>query len=427
MKKQILILALISTITTTQPALAYIDPGSGSMLFSVILCSVGAIYFLLHSLILKFKIRLFAKKPISKTKHKFAIYSEGNQYYSVFKPVLDEFEKRNIEVMYYTSAQDDKILSENFKYIKKEYLGKESKVYFKLAFLKADVCLMTTPQLDVLQLKRSPYTKHYVHIMHSIGFSMLYRLFSLDYYDSVLCDANYQIEMIRKLEQKRNLPAKELPVVGSTYMDFNRQILPEKAHSENPQILIAPTWGPQGLLTKFGDKILEELIKNTNYEITIRPHPQSLKVEKNIIANLQKKYGSNKRIKWDFSPDNLQALTNADVLISDFSGVMIDYAFLFKKPFLYVDTEINYEIYDFCDLDEKIPYKYKIADLMGKKLDPKNGDIENIASKTEEIKNNYDLQKNIEEICNSTWQYQGKAAKNAVDFLVQKQLEVSKK
>ncbi len=426
MRKQILILALISMLIINQPAYAYIDPGTGSMLFSVILCSVGALYFLLHSLIIKLKFGLFSRKVVSKTKHKFAIYSEGNQYYSVFKPVLEEFEKRGIEVMYYTSASDDKILNENFQHIKKEYLGKGNNAYFKLAFLKADVCLMTTPQLNVLQLKRSPHTKHYTHIMHSIGFSMLYRLFSLDYYDSVLCDADYQVDMIRKIERKRNLPPKELPVVGSTYMDFNQQTLPSKTPKEHTQVLIAPTWGPQGLLTKFGNKILEQLIDGTDFEITIRPHPQSLKVEKNIIAELQKKYGSNKKVKWDFSSDNLQAMANTDVLISDFSGIMIDYAFLFKKPFLYVDTEINYEIYDFCDLDEKIPYKHKIASLIGKKLNPENGDIKNIANLIEEIKRNYNLQ-NIEEIRNATWQHQGEAAKKVVDFLVQKQLEVSEK
>lgn len=426
MPRQILILTLACILITAQPAFAYIDPGVGSMLFSVVLCAVGALYFLLNSLILKFKTKIFAKKSLAKNNHKFVVYSEGKQYYSVFKPILDEFEKRNIEVMYYTSARDDEIFNENHSYIKKEYIGKGNSAYFKLAFLRADVCLMTTPQLDVLQLKRSPNVKHYSHIMHSIAFAMLYRLFSLDYYDSVLCDADYQIPMIRELEKKRGLPAKELLVVGSTYMDFNSQRLPQKKYSEHLEILIAPTWGQSGLLAKFGEKILDELINNTNYKITVRPHPQSVKVEKGLIAQLQRKFRNPERLKWDFSADNLQAMANADVLISDFSGIMFDYAFLFKKPFLYVDTDINYEIYDFSDLDEKITYKHKVASLIGRKLNIENGDVKNIQEIIEEINQNPDIEKNIELACNNSWQYRGNAAKNVVDFLIAKQAEVIK-
>ncbi len=425
MRKGILILALIAQITQT--AHAYIDAGTGSMLFSIVVCSITSLFFLFNFLFLKLKRGLFSEKSLSKTKHKFVVYSEGNQYYSVFKPVLDEFEKRNIEVMYYTSGRDDKILSEDFTYIRKEYIGSGNKAFFKLAFLNADVCLMTTPQLDVLQLKRSPNVKHYSHIMHSIAFAMLYRLFSLDYYDSVLCDAPYQIPMIRELEKKRNLPAKELPVVGSTYMDFNQSRMQEKTKNEAFEVLIAPTWGKYGLLRKCGDKILEELLNNTNFNITIRPHPESLKVEKNIIANLQRKFRNPSRIKWDFSADNMQALANADILISDFSGVMFDWTFLFKKPFLYIDTDINYEIYDFSDLDDTTTYKHKIANLIGRKLDITNGDIKKIPEIIKEIKGSTSFTNTIEEIRNEAWHNQGSAAVHVVNFLIKKQLEVSKK
>ena len=58
-------------------------------------------------------------------------------------------------------------------------------------------------------------------------FDILLR-FSLDYYDSVLCDAEYQIPMIREIEQKRNLPAKELKIVGSSYLDYCMENLPQR-------------------------------------------------------------------------------------------------------------------------------------------------------------------------------------------------------
>ena len=45
--------------------------------------------------------------------------------------------------MYYTSAENDFILNENYSYVQKEFLGKRNKAFFKLAFLNAAVCLMT--------------------------------------------------------------------------------------------------------------------------------------------------------------------------------------------------------------------------------------------------------------------------------------------
>ncbi|MBQ7449800.1 CDP-glycerol glycerophosphotransferase family protein, partial [bacterium] len=365
------------------------------MLFSIVLCSVTSIFFLLNSFILKLKTNLFSEKSLGKNYHKFIVYSEGKQYYSVFKPILDEFETRKIPVMYYTSSEDDNILKEKYEYIQTEFIGKGNKAYFKLAFLNADICLMTTPQLDVLQLKRSKKVKHYCHILHAVGFSMGYRLFSLDYYDSVLCDAKYQIPMIREIEKKRNLPPKKLQVVGCTYMDFNKKRLGEPEPNEKYTILIAPSWGQYSLLNRFGEEILSKL-SETDFKVIVRPHPQSLIVDKKLIDNLSKEYEKYSDISWDFSSDNLKAMSKSDVLISDFSSIMMDYAFLFKKPFLYVDTKINFDIYDSSDLDDLPPWRFKTMEIIGRKLNIENGDITNIVDIINQVKSDDKLLENIE-------------------------------
>ena len=408
-----------------QPAQAYIDPGTGSMLFSIVLCSITTVFFLLNSLIIKFKTRLFSEKSLSKNHHKFVIYSEGNQYYSVFKPVLDEFEARQIPVTYYTSSENDNILNEKYDYISSSYIGSGNKAYLKLAFLNADVCLMTTPQLDVLQLKRSKNVRHYCNILHSIGFSLDYRLFALDYYDSVLCDAEYQIPLIREIEQKRNLTPKILKVVGSTYMDFNKKNV-QNVNDERDEkftVLVAPTWGQFSLLNKFGTELLDKL-SHSDFRIIVRPHPQSLKVEKNIIDELRNKYKNVENISWDFSSDNLKTMSESDVMISDFSSIMMDYSFLFKKPFLYVDTDIDFDYYDCSDLDEKPPWKFKTIEEIGRKLNINNEDISNIVEIINEVRQDNHLVQKIEDACNYAWQCKGEAAANVVNFLIKIQKEV---
>ena len=407
-----------------QPVYAYIDPGTGSMLFSIIVGAAATLFFILNSLIMRLKSIIFTSKKLGEKSAPFVIYSEGNQYWCVFKPVLDEFEKRKINVVYYTSAQNDQIFKENYKYINSEFIGKGNKAYFKLAFLNADICLMTTPQLDVLQLKRSKKVKHYSHILHAISFSCGYHLYGLDYYDSVLCDADFQIPLIRKIETKRNLPQKELPVVGSTYMDYYNSIKPQTNEQNNGQIktvLVAPSWGKCNLLHKIGFKLLDKLAKS-DFNIIVRPHPQSLIVEKEFIKNLVKKYENFENITWDFSPNNIETLSKADVLISDFSGVMFDYAFLFNKPFIYIDTDFNFEMTDVIDLDE-IPYRYKVADVIGKKIKPdeiENIDIQEIIKELTEG----GITEKIQKEKDYAWMYQTKAAEKVVDFLVKKQKEL---
>ncbi len=69
--------------------------------------------------------------------------------------------------------------------------------------LTADVCLMTTPGINVYQLKRSKGVKHYAHVLHAASDATMYRLFGIDYFDSILLSGDYQKKDIRLLEEIR--------------------------------------------------------------------------------------------------------------------------------------------------------------------------------------------------------------------------------
>lgn len=420
MKNYAKLLILVIAWLPNLPAEAYIDPATGSMLFSVVLGVLTTFVFIFHSLWFKLKL-IFNKKNLSEKKIPIVIYSEGKQYWSVFHRILDEFEKRNIQVVYYTSADDDPYFNENYKNIKGEFIGKGNKAFFKLAFLKADVCLMTTPHLDVLQLKRSKNVKHYSHILHSPSDSTRYKLFGLDYFDSILLNGTFQVEQIRELEQKRGLPPKELQIVGCSYLDdLQKRAYSLQIDKIGYNILVAPTWGESSLLNKYGAKLIDKLLE-TDKNIIIRPHPQSLKVEKNTIEKLQNLYKNNTKIKWDFSPDNLETLAISDIMISDFSGVIFDYAFIFNRPFIFINENINKEIYDFSISDKPLFALNKIKDL-GFELKEENFDEINQIIENTQSDNNFS--KKAEELKNLIWQEQGKSAENIVNFLVNKQKEV---
>ena len=130
----------------------------------------------------------------------------------MFEPICDEFEKRGINLVYMTASEDDAALEKNYQYISRQFIGNGNKAFVTMNMLKANIVLSTTPGLDVYQWKRSRDAKWYVHIIHAANDATRYRMFGLDYYDAILLTGPFQAEALRKLEQMRNLPERELPV-----------------------------------------------------------------------------------------------------------------------------------------------------------------------------------------------------------------------
>lgn len=398
----------------------YIDPGTGSMLFSLFIGLATVVTFGLRALLLKLKFILSGgkiEKTDSSNSIPYVIYSDHKRYWNVFKPICNEFENRKIPLTFYTSSSDDPALFENYKFIKTEYIGTGNKSFAKLNFLKAGVLLSTTPGLDVYQWKRSKNVKCYVHIPHSVDdVPATYRMFGTDHYDAFLTSGNHQEKVIRKLENLRNLPAKEVVCVGSTYLDsmkIKKDSLEELQKNEKPVILLAPSWGKNGILSKFGSKFIDALIK-TGYQIVIRPHPQSITSEKQMLDDLKSKY---LQLEWNFDNDNFNILNKADLMISDFSGVIYDFSLIFNKPLIYADTEFDTLPYDADWLDEKI-WSLRVLPKIGIKLEEK--DFSNMKEIIDKALSSKELEQGRNEVKSECWNFEGESAKRTVDFLTNK-------
>ena len=239
----------------------YIDPGTGSALFSIVIGIAAVSYFLFRSVFLKIKVLLFRQKDSSASQQKYVVYAEDKRYWPFFEPILAECESRQIGILYLTSSQDDPVFSSSFKYVNGKFIGKGNKAFAYLNFISADFVLATTPDLDVLQWKRSKAVKHYCHMFHMVSGSMIYRLFGLDFYDSVLLSGENEIPEIRYLENLRKLPGKRLVVVGNTFLDrYNEKLKSLPIEENHPfTVLVSPSWGASGLLKVYGERLLDPL------------------------------------------------------------------------------------------------------------------------------------------------------------------------
>lgn len=406
----------------------YIDPGTGSMLFTIIIGAVSAGFFVLQKFKLKLKFLLSGGKAVTADEDKipYVIFSDSKRYWNVFKPVCDEFEKRKIDVQYWTMSEDDPAFSEKYNHVKTLFIGEGNKAFSKLNIMNAGVVLATTPGLDVLQWKRSPNVGKYVHILHQPGDTTFYRMFGLDHYDAVLISGEYEERQLREIEKLRGIPRRDTCLTGITYLDtmkaryeaLKKDTKDSGKSSGTKTVLLAPTWGETAILSRFGERIISALV-NTGYNIIIRPHPQSFESEKDLMNSLMSKFPESDKMHWNRDNDNFDVLSRSDIMITDFSGVMFDYALIFDRPFIYADIEFDKSPYDAAWLEEDM-WTLKILPHIGIPL--KEEDFDNIREVIDRTVNDESLEKGRERARKETWANPGEAASRTVDYLTNSEI-----
>lgn len=369
-----IVFTLLLFIAYQPEAYAYLDPGSGSMLLSALIGIIATVFFSMKGAYYKIKsfvLSVFGVK-VEKSNHKLVFYSEGGQYWRTFKPVLEALDKKGIEALYLTSSETDEGLSFKSDHISTRYIGEGNRAYTYLNMLEAKVCAMTTPGLDVLQIRRSKGVEHYAYLPHSPIDMGKYKLYSFDCFDSVFLSGEHQEKSIRTLEKLRDFEPKQLIKAGCPYMDELGARLnsegnqPLDSNEQTKTILIAPTWGKNNLLRLFGAQSIQKLLEK-GYEVIIRPHPQSYQAEPELLEAIKEELASSKNIKWDNSPDNFDSLLSSDVLISDLSGIVFDYSLVFEKPVITIAFEYDFLGQEANDLPYEV-WELSILDKIGKRI-----------------------------------------------------------
>jgi CDP-glycerol glycerophosphotransferase (TagB/SpsB family) len=140
-----------------------------------------------------------------------------------------------------------------------------------------------------------------------------------------------------------------------------------------------------------------------------------------MLQRLEEKYKDASRFEWDYSPENIATLSKTDIMISDFSGIIFDFVFLFNKPVIYTDAFFNLEKYDASDLDH-IPWRFDVVKKFGIEL--MKTDLENIIAIIQKAKDNEISAAARIEAKKTAWQYIGESGKRVVDYLMNKREEI---
>ena len=396
----------------------YIDPGTGSMLFTILIGVVGAVIYALRNSWMKLKVMVPGKKAQARNSVRtpFVFFTDSKRYWTIFKPLCDEMEKRGETVLYLTASPDDPLLSENYTHIKAEFAGEGNRAYARMNMLQEDVVLSSTPGLDVYQWKRSRGVGWYVHVLHAANGVTCYRMFGTDYYDALLLSGEYQVQEVRKLEAQRHLPAKECVLAGLPHMDALLKKRQERgpAAPHATTVLLAPSWGPSSIFNRFGKQMIETLCK-TGYHIILRPHPQSMVSEKELIDRLRAAFPENEKLEWNFDNDNFDVLCRSDLLISDYSGVVFDFALVFDKPVIYADVSFDFEPYDAGWLNNEM-WTFRALPKVGVQLTQENAG--RLPELIEEVLHSEQFAEGRKEAAAETWVNAGNSVPVIADYLV---------
>jgi len=298
-------------------------------------------------------------------------YSEKDVYYQYYKETIDYIlANSELDICYISSDISDPVFANTNPRIKPFYLNFFLATFFPM--LDSKVIVMTMPDIERYYLKRSGKA-HHVYMFHAIVSTHLqYRFGAFDHYDSILCVGPHHRAEIEKSEMIYNLKPKRLVDCGYSMLETIYQKHRASSGSggepvsRRKKILIAPTWGESSIL-ELCIMELGGVLGDTEYDVVIRPHPQYVRTRGKQLKEIAEKLAKYTNIRIE---SNLVAETNihnADILITDRSGIAFEYAFGTERPVLFIDTPLKINNPRYLELD-CIPIEISSRERLGKSI-----------------------------------------------------------
>jgi len=334
---------------------------------------------------------------INSAKPKYVFYSENKSYLKYSYLLIQLLAKKYPYKVYYVSSDiNDKINDLNVKNL---FIGSGFLMQYFFAIIKTENIFLTITDLGNHIIKKTKNVNNYIYYFHSpVSTTIQYMSRAFDNYDTILCNGEYQVKEIQKSEFLNKNKQKILIKSGYLYFDYLKEKINLQKNSN--EVLIAPSWNSKEVY--FMNQNLELLIEqvlNKGFNVRFRPHPENLKRSANIIEGFQKKFNNSKFIL-DDAAENIEAMENAKCLITDNSGIAIEYILLFKKPVLYFEDVKKVHNLDFEKYNDLITIEDKVKTTFGytfKKNEIKKIDLI-INNSIKDFKNkDYEIEKFINE------------------------------
>ena len=301
-------------------------------------------------------------------------YSESESYYIYFKSIIKNLVKNNsIKICYVTSSNEDPLLTETNKNFPVYNIGSKTIRTIFFATLNVKVIMMTMPDLHNYYIKRSHNLVHYVYLPHSLSSThMVYRKGAFDFYDSFFCVGSHHLKELRGAEELYNSKRKKLFKVGYPRLDdlILSNKIDKKPYSLLKQIIIAPSWHSPGIIDTCCDELIQNLL-GIDFKVVLRPHRDSKKLFPDKLISTYEKFKECKNFKLIYNDIENVELKKSAILITDWSGAAISFAFGLCRPVISIDLPKKINNIDFEKHGLK-SFETEIRSEIGAILNPKH-------------------------------------------------------
>lgn len=313
-----------------------------------------------------------AAQRLAANKFHVIFFAESRHYFQYFRHLFDELTARpGIRVAYVTSDKQDEILSDK----RAEAFYLKSTLAGVFPRLQADVMIMTMPDLQNFLFKKSAAVKKYVYVFHAlVSTHQQYRSHAFDHYDAVFCTGPQQEGEIRESETLYSLPPKDVVRYGYPLLEELKEKAAQTLRQEK-KILIAPSWYAAGILNTCILPLIGSLVLK-RYPTWIRPHPEFVKRNQKAYKGLVEAVEEpSYNVHLDSSASVFTHLLDAAFLITDRSGIALEYAFATRRPVLFIDTPLKIQNPDVAKFSAE-PLENQYRKFLGEAIQP--DEIENV-------------------------------------------------
>ena len=367
-------------------------------------------------------------EKLSDSERSIVFYAENKASMDYFGSLISELtEKMNLQICYVTSVKDDPILDSKNQKILPFYIGDGTVRTKFFLTLKAKILVMDMPDLDQFHIKRSKiYPVHYVYLFHSIFSIHSYlRKGAIDNYDTIFCVGPHHVNEVRETEKVYELKPKNLVKYGFGRLDT---LLQKKENFQGTNsdtkdlIIIAPSYGSNNLLEKCGIKLIEILLKS-NFRVMLRPHLRTLRDSTKLIDLINEKFEKNPNFILEKGDIPFDSYHNSKCMISDWSGISLEYAFIFERPVIFIDVPKKVLNPNSSDISLE-PIEISIRKKIGRVVSPNS--LEEIPLIIKDLEKNAQIfNKQIKEILSNTVYNIGESAKIGAKYIQQINVEGS--
>ena len=322
----------------------------------------------------------FCRLKKNESSYKIGFFSENNFIFEYLEPyILNKLKKTKVLILSFEKIEIKTIDKNAIFVFHTNFFRELVFLTIKLKFLYS-----STPDLNRTLFKKSKFSKcKYIYLHHSpVSLTLIYRPDAFNDFDAVQAISTYQFDEMKEIVSKNNLNTK---IFKSKYLFVEKQIKKNEIKNPTIDLLISPSWN-SNFYNSNCHILLKDLLLKYNISFKLRPHPMSFAKKEISKIDLQK-------LGIEIDDSKLLNFHNYNFLVSDWSGIFIEYALIFKRKAFLINTPKKIVNKNYIEYNNK-PAEITLRNIMGKSFNIDN--IKDIINEILILKKNFNNKDKIE-------------------------------